>query len=86
MYVSEQLGHASIKLTCDTYGKWLRKRSPGAVDRLDDVALEEDGSKVVANGDSPVRPLPQVVGGLGGPRGARTRDLLIANQALSQLS
>src|SRR5512139_3972939 len=30
--------------------------------------------------------LPQVVGGFGGPRGARTRDLLIANQALSQLS
>ena len=27
-----------------------------------------------------------VVVGLGGPRGARTRDLLIANQALSQLS
>jgi len=26
------------------------------------------------------------VEGIGGPRGARTRDLLIANQALSQLS
>ena len=34
-YVQEQLGHASIKLTVDLYGRWLRKRAPGAVDALD---------------------------------------------------
>ena len=34
-YVQEQLGHASIELTVGTYGRWLRKRAPGAVDRLD---------------------------------------------------
>ncbi len=34
-YVQEQLGHASIELTVGTYGRWLRKRAPGAVDQLD---------------------------------------------------
>ena len=37
-YVQEQLGHASIELTVGTYGRWLRKRAPGAVDRLDQAA------------------------------------------------
>ena len=34
-YVQEQLGHSSIELTVGTYGRWLRKKAPGAVDRLD---------------------------------------------------
>jgi hypothetical protein len=46
-YVKRQLGHASIELTVDTYGKWLPRGNKAAVDRLDD---HEDGSKVVANG------------------------------------
>jgi integrase len=85
-YVQEQLGHSSIKLTVDTYGRWLRKKAPGAVDRLDDAPAVESGSKVVAIATSRPRRSRQVVVGVGGPRGARTRDLLIANQALSQLS
>jgi integrase len=43
-YVQRQLGHASIKLTVDTYGKWLPMGNKAAVDRLDDPS----GSKVVA--------------------------------------
>ena len=35
VYVQEQLGHASIELTVGTYGRWLRKRSPGALDTFD---------------------------------------------------
>jgi len=34
LYVQEQLGHASIQETVDTYGKWLRKDGRGAVDTL----------------------------------------------------
>jgi len=34
-YVQRQLGHASIQLTSDTYGKWLPTINHGAVDRLD---------------------------------------------------
>ena len=43
-YVQRQLGHASIQLTVDTYGKWLPMGNKAAVDRLDDSS----GSKTVA--------------------------------------
>ncbi len=64
----------------------LPVENPGAVDRLDDAFPDETGGRVAAAQPSR-RPRPsQVVDGAGGPRGARTRGLLIANQALSQLS
>ncbi len=44
-YVQEQLGHASIEETVGTYGRWLRKRAPGAVDQL----AERVGSRTVAD-------------------------------------
>jgi len=34
VYVQEQLGHATIELTVSTYGRWLKKKAPGALDRL----------------------------------------------------
>ena len=34
--MQRQLGHASIKLTVDTYGRWLPMGNKAAVDRLDD--------------------------------------------------
>ena len=54
VYVQEQLGHATIELTVSTYGRWLKKKAPGALDRLDStqvryVVAEAHGSKVVAN-------------------------------------
>ena len=56
-YVQEQLGHATIELTVSTYGKWLKKRAPGALDQLDAgteyklnyVYAQASGSKVVAS-------------------------------------
>ena len=45
VYVQRQLGHASIKLTVDTYGRWLPMGNKVAVDRLDDAGV---GSKAVA--------------------------------------
>ena len=48
VYVQEQLGHATIELTVSTYGRWLKKRAPGALDRLDHATNVESGSKVVA--------------------------------------
>ena len=47
-YVQEQLGHASIELTVGTYGRWLRKRAPGAVDRLDGNEVVAETAEVVA--------------------------------------
>ena len=55
VYVQEQLGHATIELTVSTYGRWLKKKAPGALDRLDTMQQESKvaipcGSKVVADG------------------------------------
>jgi hypothetical protein len=47
-YVQEQLGHASIELTVGTYGRWLRKRAPGAVDRLDQTVGESGEAAAIA--------------------------------------
>jgi integrase len=47
-YVQRQLGHASIQLTVDTYGRWLPMGNQAAVDRLD----ESSGSKMVAKAES----------------------------------
>ena len=53
--LQEQLGHATIELTVSTYGRWLKKKAPGALDRLDTMQQESEvailcGSKVVADG------------------------------------
>jgi hypothetical protein len=76
-YVKRQLGHASIELTVDTYGKWLPRGNKAAVDRLDDHA---SGSKVVANGAGSSSGAPQVPEKTEATRRNRTGDLLIANQ------
>jgi len=82
VYVQRQLGHASIKLTVDTYGKWLPMGNKAAVDRLD----EGNGSKVVAR----LRPAGDGVSELrernGEPWWDRTTDPLIKSQVLYQLS
>lgn len=39
-YVQRQLGHASIQLTVDTYGKWLPLGNKAAVDHLDTLPEE----------------------------------------------
>ena len=54
VYVQEQLGHATIELTVSTYGRWLKKRAPGVLDRLD-ISLNSEG-KVVAEGSYPRNP------------------------------
>jgi integrase len=44
VYVQRQLGHSSIAMTCDLYGRWLPMGNKAAVDRLDGPR----GSSVVA--------------------------------------
>jgi hypothetical protein len=86
VYVQRQLGHASIKLTVDTYGKWLPMGNKAAVDRLDDVAAGANGSKVVAKlvpaGEAAAQQLEKA----GEPCGTRTRDSLLKRQVLYRLS
>ena len=48
-YVQRQLGHSSIKMTVDTYGKWLPAGNKHAVDRLDETLPSnavQEGQKV----------------------------------------
>jgi integrase len=39
VYVKEQMGHSSIQITCDIYGKWLPTQSLVGVNRLDSIQL-----------------------------------------------
>jgi integrase len=48
-YVQRQLGHASIQLTVDTYGKWLPAGNKNAVDRLDALARSVGSPRAVAD-------------------------------------
>jgi Phage integrase family len=45
VYVQEQLGHATIEMTVSTYGRWLKKRAPGVLDRLDMSLNSKSGSR-----------------------------------------
>jgi integrase len=81
-YVQRQLGHASIQLTVDTYGKWLPMGNKPAVNRLD----EPSGSKVVAKKESEVPDTMETSDSIGGPSRTRTLDPLIKSQLLYQLS
>jgi len=64
-YVQAQLGHASITLTVDTYGKWLPRGDKAAVDSLGDAAHLatgiRGGDRVYASGTVQKRSGDQVV-------------------------
>ena len=82
VYVQRQLGHASIQLTVDTYGKWLPMGNKAAVNRLDD----QTGGKMVANTATGVAGALEIPEKFGEPSGTRTRDPLIKSQVLFRLS
>ena len=50
------LGHSSIRLTVDLYGRWLPMANKAAMDRLDEGSAGRkfgpSGSRMVANGSS----------------------------------
>ena len=85
-YVQRMLGHASITLTVDTYGKWLPMGNKAAVDKLDGIpgathavavgAVESssagNGSRVVADEPATASGLLQVIEEAGDPGRART--------------
>ena len=81
VYVQRQLGHASIQLTVDTYGKWLPMGNKAAVDRLDQTGArttsERSGSKMLAERGQRDGRAAQVPEKKSGPRRTRTFDPLI---------
>jgi len=82
VYIQRQLGHSSIKLTVDTYGRWLPVGDKSLVDRLDD----ESGSKVVAKTMGAPKDAQQVPNKSGEPWWDRTTDPLLKRQVLYLLS
>jgi integrase len=52
-YVRDQLGHASIQLTVDTYGHLIPGANRQAVDRLDDANPRATGKRTGAKGKCP---------------------------------
>ncbi|MEE8551820.1 MAG: site-specific integrase, partial [Desulfobacterales bacterium] len=47
-YIQNQMGHASIKITMDTYGHLIKDVNKEAASRLGDAIFKQDGSKMVA--------------------------------------
>jgi hypothetical protein len=92
--VQWQLGHASIQMTVDTYGKWLpmgNKVAVGTLDSWPTVIAEKtgkpvDGSSVVAERTRELFVNQQPTDLDGGPRRTRTFGPLIKSQLLYQLS
>jgi len=85
-YVQAQLGHASITLTVDTYGKWLPKGDKAAVDSLDDAPAKRSGDRVVTFGGGSGESAAQLSDFESGPPRNRTANPLIKSQLLCQLS
>jgi integrase len=77
-YIRDQMGHASIQITVDTYGHLVPGGNRAAVDRLDDEA-QPAATPAQPEGVSGGAEWLQVVGG---PPGDRTRDTLIKSQVL----
>jgi hypothetical protein len=85
VYVQRQLGHSSIQLTVDLYGRWLPMSSTTAVERMlgrVGRALTSNGSKMVAVARPLASERPQDVDVIGVDDGTRTRDLQGHNLAL----
>ena len=90
-----QLGHKSIAMTVDTYGRWLPKGNKAAIDSLGDPCTE--GTPEVGGGDfggdfGPATPnfdvaakgVPEEIRELitNGPCWTRTNDPLLKRQLL----
>jgi len=99
VYVKDQLGHHSIKVTVDVYGHLVPGANKAAVDRLDQQALAALAALEARNPTQPPRnpgacgtdarghgSLRNPASRIGGAEGARTPDPKTASLVLSQLS
>ena len=48
VYVKEQMGHSSIKVTVDTYGQLIPGANKSPADRLDSILAQPDASQAQA--------------------------------------
>jgi integrase len=89
VYVKEQLGHASIQITVDTYGHLIPGANRAAVDRLDDEPMQLDATQAQPEPfDDPatLREMQELFGKDGEPPRNRTENPQIKSLLLCQLS
>ena len=87
VYVKEQLGHASIQITVDTYGHLIPGANRAAADKLDDVPAQPDATPAqpeAASADQ--RQRRKLFGMRSEPRWNRTINPQIKSLLLCQLS
>ena len=58
--MKEQLGHASIQITVDTYGHLIPGANRGAVDRLDDAWPQPDATQAQPQPDESSQTLAEM--------------------------
>jgi hypothetical protein len=89
VYVKEQLGHASIQITVDTYGHLIPGANRAAVDRLDDAPMQPDATQAQPeplNDEATLAEMQELFGKSGEPRWNRTSNPQIKSLLLCQLS
>jgi integrase len=86
VYVRDQMGHSSIRVTADIYGHLLPSANVNLVDRLDaQTTPHESAPQAQPRPRCRARKSRQVLEKIGGPGGVRTLDLMTASHARSQL-
>ena len=90
-YVQQQMGHASVQITIDTYGSAFRAKPRTGVAMLDRgmpaaAGGRRSGSKVVATDARRAGRCAQVAGKTSEPSRDRTGDPLLKRQLLYRLS
>jgi len=87
VYVKEQLGHASIQITVDTYGHLIPGANRAAVDKLDDVPAQPSATPAQPEAVSADQRARRKWFGMSGePRRNRTFNPQIKSLLLCQLS
>ena len=89
VYVKEQLGHASIQMTVDTYGHLIPGANRAAVDRLDDDAPQPNATQAQpepCDDAATLAEMAELFGESGEPPRNRTENPQIKSLLLCQLS
>ena len=80
VYVRDQMGHSSIRVTADTYGHLIPSGNVGAIDTLDaKTTPQESATRAQPRPRCRARKSRQLVEKIGGPGGVRTLDLMTAS-------
>ena len=86
VYVRDQMGHSSIRVTADTYAHLMPGANVDVIDRLDSITSPQLSATYTQPGkDRGDEEFKEVIETNGGAGGGRTRDLVTASHARSQL-